>query len=122
MADFIGKMNMLPGTRVETQGAFSTYRLDGGIIVSAPGNAERVTLAVRPEAVRVGTPLPGANVLLGKVEYRAFLGELIEIGLSLPNGALFVVRGIELDGVAVDRGDDLTVWWTADKTTVLDPD
>ncbi|MCC6176620.1 MAG: ABC transporter ATP-binding protein [Chloroflexi bacterium] len=113
------------------------YQLTGGETVLAPHGPARALLGVRPEALSVGAtadvaPAGGVhgvaaggrvdgtpNILAGVVEYRVFLGELVEIGVRLASGDRIVVRTAEASGEAATAGAPVRVWWSAEQTTVL---
>lgn len=84
VADFIGSMNFLPGWRLDSglarQGANS-------LAPARPpaGSRRRITLAIRPENVRVGRNGFAANQLLAHVEDVEFKGASYRVGLKILN-------------------------------------
>ncbi|MEO8241116.1 MAG: ABC transporter ATP-binding protein [bacterium] len=87
VASFIGETNFLPATR-DGDG----YRLDCGIKVAAPlGKAERVTLTVRPEQVRLEAK-DASDTIPAKVTNLVYFGTDTHYHLMLPDGAEVVAR------------------------------
>lgn len=84
VADFIGTSNFLDGTIVSRDGSAYTVRTeDGELRVRSdkefePGVA--VVVAARPEHIELSTSQNGLapNVWHGRVEARAFLGEVVD--------------------------------------------
>jgi ABC-type Fe3+/spermidine/putrescine transport system ATPase subunit len=117
VADFVGKTSFLPATRVDD----GRFRLGSGEVVSGPPGPERATLAVRPEAIRLGRPPAGvaANVVSGALDYRVFLGELTEVAVRLADGSRLLVRTSESDPAALADRAAVSVWWPPERTMVL---
>jgi putative spermidine/putrescine transport system ATP-binding protein len=121
VAEFVGRMNLLEAQRVGREPGHAVYRLDSGETLRAPDGPDAVLLAVRPEAIRLGTPAATANVnrLTATVADRSFLGELREVRLRHAGGRVLTVRGIELDPRASVPGQTVTLWWDVERTCVL---
>jgi putative spermidine/putrescine transport system ATP-binding protein len=127
VADFVGKTSFLSAARVDEAASPShipdgaRYRLGSGEVVSGPSGPERVTLAVRPEAVRLGQPPAGvaANAVTGALDYEVFLGELTEIAVRLADGARLIVRTADVDPTALADRAAVRVWWPPERTMVL---
>ena len=86
VASFIGESNFLPATREGDR-----YRLDCGALIAAPtAKADRVTLTVRPEQVRIGKP--GAGGLSATVGTLVYFGTDTHYHLCLKDGTEIVVR------------------------------
>ena len=122
VAEFVGKMNLLPATRVES----GAYRLASGDEVrTANGDGPaRALIAVRPEVVRVGTQKTNTNTKAGAdneltatITSRVFLGELTELRLSLADGTTLLARGIKLPTSA--SGERVKVTWPVSATKLL---
>jgi len=83
VADFIGTMNFIDGSVAATENGYAV--IDAGRIgqLKAPRSDEsfqrnnRVTLAIRPEKLRIETARPanGANAISGKLGAQAYLGD-----------------------------------------------
>lgn len=87
VASFIGETNFLPANRDG-----EAYRLDCGIKVAAPvSKAERVTLTVRPEQVRL-VATTDADAIPAKVTNLVYFGTDTHCHMALPDGAEVVAR------------------------------
>ena len=115
VAEFVGKMNLLPADREGER----VYRLATGetIRTADSGSKEHGLVAVRPEVVRTRAE-KGWNRLEGTVAHRVFLGEITEIAVTLADGTLFLARGGDLPTVA--PGETLTLSWPVEATALLD--
>lgn len=116
VAEFVGKMNLLPATRTDS----GTYRLASGDEVRTPvddGPAEAL-VAVRPEFVRIATESSG-NQLRATIANRVFLGELTEIRVSLDDGTSMLARGSGL--AETTPGQRVTLTWPVEATKLLQP-
>ena len=116
VAEFVGRMNFLPVTRVEgTEGSFARYRLPDAQIVRAPITGDipaEGTLAVRPEALRAGPPSEAnSNTLTATLEYRVFLGEITEVGARLADSTAVVMRTLDPSGLPTEPGAPISLWW-----------
>ena len=124
VADFIGRMNLLPVDRESIEGALSAYRLAGGERITAPTGPTpgppTGLLALRPEAIGLGRPpqAPSHNQLEGTLVYRAFLGEIIELAVALSSGTRIVVRGRH-SHAPHEPGARIQLWWRAIDATVF---
>lgn len=122
VAEFVGRMNLLPATRIERRGERATYALPGGERLSAPEGPADAVLAVRPEALRLGAPRPSpdVNMLGGTLRSRSFLGELVELRIGLSDGLELALRASGLDDAMIEPGQRVNIWWHVDQTRVLD--
>lgn len=116
VAKFVGKMNLLPATRVEN----GAYRLGSGDEVRTANRdaPARALVAVRPEVVRVSAHNAG-NELNATIASRVFLGELTELRLTLSDGTTMLARGSDLPTSAI--GERVTVTWPVAATKLLEP-
>ena len=116
VAEFVGKMNLLPAVRVEG----NRYRLDAGaeVLAASSDGPERALVAVRPEAVRITAGGDG-NELKANVVSRVFLGELTELRLALSDKTTILARGSDLP--ATKTGEEVTVSWPIEATKLLEP-
>jgi putative spermidine/putrescine transport system ATP-binding protein len=123
VANFVGKMNLLPAVCYKRHATTTEYRLSSGELVAVSGSAgpDDGLLAVRPEVVEFGrsTGSKSYNVLEGHVVYRAFLGELLELGIELRDGTRFVARGAGLGDAPEESGARVTVSWLVTGTAVF---
>jgi spermidine/putrescine transport system ATP-binding protein len=88
VADFIGETNVLTGTTVP-----GGVRLDGGAVVEAQGAAApgRVTVAVRPEQVRL-VPAGEAGAIPARLRDLVYFGTDTHCHLTLHDGTEVVAR------------------------------
>lgn len=82
VADFMGLVNRLEGALVERAAGEARVRI-GPYLLAVPPPARdevgsQVTVAVRPEAIRIGLPAERENRLDGIVAEATFLGNLID--------------------------------------------
>jgi iron(III) transport system ATP-binding protein len=99
VADFMGLVNKLPGTLIERRGGTARVRIGAQTIEAGLGEglgdaSGPVTVAIRPEAIRlgVGDPAAGGNVLVGTVVESAFLGNIVDHQVDV-DGMLVRVQG-----------------------------
>ncbi|HSE96041.1 MAG TPA: ABC transporter ATP-binding protein [Methylomirabilota bacterium] len=93
VADFIGDANLVAGTLRRSDGERGTVSL-AGLTVSLPHRGlpdGPVTVAIRPESVRLGSGVEGGPGVAGTVVKAAYLGSHMEYTVSSPIGELFVV-------------------------------
>jgi iron(III) transport system ATP-binding protein len=93
VADFIGDANLVAGTLRRSDGERGLVSL-AGLTVSLPHRGlpdGPVTVAIRPEAVRLGASPSGAAGVAGTVVKAAYLGSHMEYTVSSPIGELVVV-------------------------------
>ncbi|MEI7900315.1 MAG: ABC transporter ATP-binding protein [bacterium] len=128
VAGFIGEGNFIEG-RIEGAGpgGVSVGTAVGAFVAKhAPSGVragERVTLCLRPEAVRFDQPLAGApNVLRGRYCESVYLGEVAQHRIELPQaeGAALVFMAFELNPLpGRDRaGTPAEVWVAPDQVIV----
>ncbi|MDP1753339.1 MAG: ABC transporter ATP-binding protein [Reyranella sp.] len=117
VAGFVGRSTFLVGT-VEAPGRF---RSNGGLgLACSGGMAGPGVLALRPERVEIGPPIPSGplsgldNCLPGTVEFVSYLGALIDIHVRLSTTDRLVVQIANRDGgFAPDVGQSVHVGWPA---------
>jgi iron(III) transport system ATP-binding protein len=93
VADFIGDANLVAGTLRRSDGERGLVSL-AGLTVSLPHRGlpdGPVTVAIRPEAVRLGASPASAAGVAGTVVKAAYLGSHMEYTVSSPIGELFVI-------------------------------
>ena len=93
VASFVGTLNMLEGVVVDpATGAIrigETTIFAFGMVDSARAGNTR-TLALRPEALRLGSPARGANTMRVVVEDVAFLGAVVRLKVRLGDRAMLI--------------------------------
>jgi spermidine/putrescine transport system ATP-binding protein len=104
VADFIGDINILEGTIERTDGNVATVRLKDGPLVSAqfgsaPVRSGEVSIAIRPENVRLAAA-GETPTLTGILENVVYFGAATNLHLRLGSGEEIVIR----NPGAVDEG------------------
>ena len=123
VASFLGTLNTLEGVVVDpAAGAIrvgpALLRARGAIKGARAG--ETRSLALRPEALRLGPPANGANALTGAVEDATFLGAIVRLRVRLHQGTL-LVDAFNLNGASFpERGEAVTVSFSREDLIVLD--
>ena len=90
VASFIGTLSLIEGVRAE--GASVTIEGQRIMLAETPkaGLGEPVTLALRPEAVKLDASHDRINTLSGRVEDSQFLGSVVRLKLSVAGGTVLV--------------------------------
>jgi putative spermidine/putrescine transport system ATP-binding protein len=123
VASFVGTLNTLQGVVVDpAEGAIrvgrTVLRARGAIEGASAG--ETRSLALRPEALRLGPPADGANALIGTIEDATFLGAIVRLRVRLDQGPL-LIDAFNLNGASFpERGQTVTVNFSRDDLIVLD--
>ena len=123
VASFVGTLNTLEGVVIDpAAGAIrvgqTVLRARGAIDGAKAG--ETRSLALRPEALRLGPPADGANALTGVVEEATFLGPIVRLRVRLDQIAL-LVDAFNLNGASFpNRGEAVTVNFGREDLIVLD--
>jgi iron(III) transport system ATP-binding protein len=114
VADFIGSTNLLIGTvnsRCISEGQYEVATEVGVLEVSSPielQRGEQVMVSVRPEQVQpTSNVLAGPNVLTGKVEARAFLGECLDFHIHV--GERLVMARVHPSTVGMEVGETVYI-------------
>jgi spermidine/putrescine ABC transporter ATP-binding subunit len=127
VADFFGKINLLPViVREAVSGRAVVELLGHRLQVGTPAQQApgRATLALRPEYLRLcrsDTPSAGSNVLPGRVAAVQFLGNLLRCEIALSDDLSVVVETTPDDPLAAP-GCAVTITWEADKGALFAPD
>ncbi|CAH2601448.1 putrescine ABC transporter ATP binding subunit [Rhodovastum atsumiense] len=127
VASFLGAANLLEAVVAESGPGVTRLRLGCGSLVAAAGSAlapgSRVTLALRPERLRLDTDGDiTTQALAGTVTDVTYRGSTLELALRLADGAaLRVSRPLgEGAGPALPRpGDPLRVRWSPAASMLL---
>jgi spermidine/putrescine transport system ATP-binding protein len=130
VAKFIGEMNTLEAMVVSAEGDRIFLRLTPGETVTAPrsqlpsGNAgDRVTLAVRPEHLSVGTDTGNLqNHLRGKVSGRAFQGVANTLLVTEPSGVEIQIHIAGSVGASFAMGEQVVVSWSESHSLLFGAD
>ncbi len=126
VAGFIGQMNFFPaevaegpsaGTlKLQVDGVGPTLALDG-VRDWRPGEA--LTLALRPERLRLGADAEGAeNSMRARIEAVAYLGDRCHVHLRAPGleNAILVTASSDQ---SLNQGDEVKVGWQAESGVLL---
>ena len=125
VADFVGQINLLPGTVVGEEGDWMV--LDAaGTVVRAPKQASvrpdtRVSVGIRPErftAVAEKAAAAGMNVVDGRITGRTFAGNLLHVYVVIEDGTKVVLEARPQDPPG-EEGAMIRLGWRPDDTIVL---
>jgi spermidine/putrescine transport system ATP-binding protein len=135
VARFIGETNLFRGVVSSREGGFASVEAEGlgEILVEANGEAPvgaRLSIAVRPEKIRIGAEAPGPheelNVLRGMVEEPIYSGFQTKYIVNLPGGAAVTVfrqHANWSEGVPDIRWkDEVYLSWSARDSVVVESD
>jgi spermidine/putrescine transport system ATP-binding protein len=97
VADFIGETNFLDGVVKGQHGSVVEVELVGTGVVRVESsrtfsNGQQVSVAVRPEKLRLNNEMSGANNLTGRVEDVIYIGTDTHYGVRFPGGQKARVR------------------------------
>lgn len=128
VADFIGKVNLIEGEVAGAKGKSVTVNTVefGKVQIPCEGNAEgKVTLAVRPEKVRISKTAPKSKTIIGtegRIADWAYYGDMSHMFVETKDGLRLgvVIQNETRKTVdAVDIGDNVHVHWTPQDTLLL---
>jgi spermidine/putrescine transport system ATP-binding protein len=138
VANFIGVSNPIPGRVVAFDAASRRARVDSdnGLVLNgtvtdlaaAPSAGDRVTIAIRPERLRLeradsSASTDGATSVRGRISQGTYLGDQTEYRISTDQAGELVVRRQNTDGVAtiegLGPGDAVVVRWDDEANLVL---
>jgi len=120
VADFIGETNFLDGVVKGQNGTTVEVELTGTGTVHVESsrkftNGQQVSVAVRPEKVRLNTELKDGNNLKGRVEDVIYIGTDTHYGVRFPGGQKARVREQNITQAHKEiakTGDEVTVSFT----------
>ena len=128
VADFIGEMNLLPGTILANSGRVCQVGLEGGtgagLAPSPLAAGATARLAIRPEhiVVTAATPVaaPAAPSLRGRLLQVVFNGAVTSMLMELPGGTVLRADvGTRAVPSGLEAGADLVATWRADEAIVF---
>jgi putative spermidine/putrescine transport system ATP-binding protein len=128
VAQFVGRINFLPAQPAGA-GAHGPLKVAGNPIVppKAAGSAlnqRAVTLAIRPEHVRIlpdGGATNGYNALRGRLTERIFVGSSIQLTVEVGAGVSLTLDARPDDSIP-PVGASILIGWEPDRAVLLDPD
>jgi iron(III) transport system ATP-binding protein len=106
VADFLGEANIVPGRLLSTDGALGEVEVAGHVVRLPHRGFPKgdVTLAIRPDAVRVGADdgvsdgrlavggaSQGARGIAGRIARASFVGRAVEYAIETAAGEWFVI-------------------------------
>jgi len=130
VADFVGESNFFAGEVVEADAKGAAIRTSAGIVLAAPLSASgaslagqsRGVIAVRPEAILLGTDAATEYRFTGRVQNRIYLGDQTEFSIATselgdilvraPNSSRLVAGGLA-------PGDETILGWQRDDALAL---
>lgn len=121
IATFIGRGNLLSGI-AEKGGPYPEGKINGiNLTGVATGNkgineGDRVAFVLRPENFSVRQPDEPANIIEGKIGWKAFVGPVTEVKLNLDGESLIIDAP---PGVETQVGEKLKVYIPVEETIVL---
>jgi spermidine/putrescine ABC transporter ATP-binding subunit len=126
VAHFVGKVNFLPAMVAAHSTETSSVSTRVGVVMCSPclsiSPGTPVTLALRPENLQLfmsDVATTAMNVVTGTIESQVFSGNLVHVGVRLPDGDLLTVE--TRPGAAVwKRADQAKVAWQACDGVVID--
>ena len=126
VADFLGTANLLNG-RVTTDDGKAVFQTDGGTTLPLTDNGvqvgENCTAMFRPQDLTIqetGKSAPEGQVkLLGKVEHREFLGNLVRYAVTVGEHQLAVDDSHSAGRKTFDAGEDVVLNLAVEQVRVL---
>ncbi|QIG46965.1 ABC transporter ATP-binding protein [Nordella sp. HKS 07] len=117
VATFLGEANVLEAARRSNR-----VTLDAGGSFESKGQDGDLSIAVRPELIRIAPPAGTADITLqGRLLERIYLGSHLRYALALSDGSQLVVAADAADQRNPHvPGQELTVGWTHDAQVLLD--
>jgi spermidine/putrescine transport system ATP-binding protein/putrescine transport system ATP-binding protein len=123
VADFIGTINLLSGTTADGGAQVAVDGL-GELPVRAPDGSRDVTLAIRPEKIRLAAERPADTpfAFQGRIAEVAYFGDYSRLFVTAPTGQPITVHVLNSDDPTTGpRRVGETVWctWSRDDTLIL---
>ena len=124
VADFIGKINIVPVAALRHENGATTVRVAGNLIRVGEARASEggdIVLAVRPEHLQlrpVATAVNGENALSGRVAEVRYSGNLVRCGVDVGDGIILVVETSPENALAV-AGQAVQVTWAYTRGSIL---
>ena len=126
VADFVGKINFLPGTMIVDEGDWGMVDItNNSIRVPKSASAKlsgEVTVALRPEHLLIGAAgsneANGHNAIQGKIIDRIFAGNLMHVSVQVGDDAPLMVEAKPSDDIP-DDGATVDVHWAPEHVVLL---
>jgi len=123
VGSFLGESNFFEGTVTAREGTQAVVRTDGGLILRVrstrlePG--ERITVAIRPEKVVLGTP-DCVNNFRGLIKEVIYLGDTLKLRIELPGQETVLVKEQNRHlAITPSAGKAVAVGWAIEDTIVF---
>ena len=126
VADFVGKINFLPGQMAGEDGEWAKVDVANSSIrvpkaAGANINGE-VTVALRPEHLLIGASGSNGsnahNAIQGKITDRIFAGNLLHVSVEVADGNVLMIEAKPTDDIPAD-GESVDVHWAPDHVVLL---
>lgn len=124
VADFLGKSNFLEAAVLSASGTTCQCESEGAVFdltTQEPcRQGETITLALRPERLRLG--LPGEEFVPATVKQVSYLGERCQVMVTRKSGEEFLIsRPTWKTDIIPTPGLEVSIGWDADAPVVLAP-
>jgi len=128
VADFMGAANVFDARVTEQNDTHLTLRTRNGLEVGAtvdklPPDYTAVGFSVRPESVQLNAQpgnAPHDNVFEGTVASMVYLGDVVEVAVSLPSTDQFVAfLSTNAQSAPLDEGQTVWISWPAQDSNLL---
>jgi putative spermidine/putrescine transport system ATP-binding protein len=125
VASFVGESNLLDVDVLEVNGTSAAVRLDGGYTFDVALGGRKLkpgpgVVLVRPERITL-EPKDTPGALKAIVADAVFLGEILRVDLSLPNGATLQMRRMDCAHLPVPAiGSEVCVRWAENDCWVIE--
>jgi spermidine/putrescine transport system ATP-binding protein len=129
VADFVGVLNAAELAVSSVEGGRAVLTINDRDRVVAPAMGQDLAagtlalVAVRPERIAITRGVAeadGGSRLSGTVAQVVYLGTLTQFHVDTPTGRTFVVHQLSTEGSdAIDAGDDVTLTWPVEDTSIL---
>lgn len=124
IADFVGQINLLDGTILESANDSTTVRLSTGDVVQAPmwqgGTDDNLSVALRPEHLSIVDTVAadGMNAVSGTIVNKSFTGNLMRIFVDIGGERALIIED-RPDNLSAEIGDRVNVVWQRHHTRLL---
>jgi iron(III) transport system ATP-binding protein len=124
VAGFLGDANFLPGTVTECGASGCTVRTAVGPLAGVTGNGPprvgaSVVCSLRPQALALGPTREGGNLIPGRVEQVAFLGEVVQVRVRAAGETALNVVSLPHTTARLKPGDAVTLTVPPDQVVIL---
>jgi spermidine/putrescine ABC transporter ATP-binding subunit len=124
VADFIGKINIIPVTAPRRADGATTVQVGSNVIrvgEARAGGGGSIVLAIRPEHLHLrpaATAVNGENAVSGRIADVRYSGNLVRCGVEIGDGMTLVVETSPENALAV-AGQAVQVTWPYSRGSIL---